>query len=480
MYRHSFFIIGIFLSFLSLSMLIPAVVDLYLGNDDWLVFVIAASASCFVGGLLVFSCRSNAFSIGRREGYLITVASWFAVTAFGALPLAFSSLDISYTDAFFETASGLTTTGSTVLIGLDEMAPGLLLWRSIMQWIGGVGIIVMAIFMLPLLRVGGMQLFRSESSDISDKIAPKVYQIAGLTLLIYFALTFACMVVLMMAGMDLFDAINHAMATLATGGYSTKDASIGFYNSIPIEVTLIVFMTLGALPLMFYARLIKDGWNAVLRERQVPVFLAILCGAIFILTVWRHNSGDVPLATALREAAFNATSILTDTGFATTDFSTWGTGAQAVFLILMFIGGCAGSTSGAIKIFRWQILWQSFVVHLKEMVSPNRVLLVKYGDQPVDGKMIASVRNFFFMYIMTWALFSTFLMFNGLDILSSVSAVAQAMANAGPGLGPVVGPGTNFASINDSSKWALSLAMILGRLELTTFFVLLSPAYWQE
>lgn len=480
MYRHSFFIIGIFLFVLSISMLIPAVVDLYLGNEDWQVFVLSALASCFVAGLLVLSCHSHTFSIGRREGYLITVASWFAVTAFGALPLTFSSLDISYTDAFFETASGLTTTGSTVLVGLDHMAPGLLLWRSIMQWIGGVGIIVMAIFMLPLLRVGGMQLFRSESSDISDKIAPKVYQIAGLTLLIYFVLTLACMIALMISGMGLFDAVNHAMATLATGGYSTKDSSIGYYNSVPIEVTLIFFMTLGALPLMFYARIIKDGWMAILKEKQVPVFLAVLCGAITILTTWRYMHADISFATALREAAFNTTSVLTDTGFATTDFSTWGTGAQAAFMVLMFIGGCAGSTSGAIKIFRWQILWQSFVVHLKEMVSPNRVLLVKYGDQAVDGKMVASVRNFFFMYIMTWALFSIFLMFDGLDLLSSVSAVAQAMANAGPGLGPVVGPGTNFESLNDTSKWALSLAMFLGRLELTTFFVLLSPTYWRE
>jgi trk system potassium uptake protein TrkH len=473
-------VVGVLLTVLAGAMLVPAAVDLWYGNPDWGVFAASAGVTCFVGLATALTTRQQSRQIGTHAGFLITVTSWIAVGLFGSLPLIFSTMDIGITDAVFETFSALTTTGSTVLVGLDTMAPGLLLWRSLLQWFGGVGIVVMAIVMLPFLRVGGMQLFRSESSDISEKAAPRVYQIAGVTALVYLALTVACALSLLAAGMGVFDAINHAMTALATGGFSTKDASIGFYNSLPIEVVLMVFMTLGALPLVFYARLVMEGRRAWEREAQIPAFLAVLAVAILALTAWRAANSEVGLGVALREAAFNVTSILTDTGYATTDFGTWGTGAQAMFLMLMFVGGCAGSTSGAIKIFRWQLLWRAFRGHLLGTLSPHRVVVTRYRGQSVDREMMASVRNFFFMYIMTWAVFSFALMLFGLDILSATSAVAQAMANAGPGLGPIVGPGTNFAAIPDPTKWLLCLAMLLGRLELTTFYVLLMPDFWRR
>jgi trk system potassium uptake protein TrkH len=480
MLRSVFYVTGILLVLLAVTMLIPAVIDFSYGNPDWVVFMTSAAVTCFVGAATTLATHQDAGHLDVRTGFLITVTSWFSVGVFGALPLTFSSLHISVSDAVFETFSALTTTGSTVLSGLDTMAPGLLMWRSLLQWLGGVGIVVMALVMLPFLRVGGMQLFRSESSDISDKAAPRVYQVAGVTALVYVTLTVACMMALMAAGMTPFDAVNHAMTAIATGGLSTKDASIGAYQSLPIEIVLIVFMTLGALPLFFYAHLVSHGLKAWKSDPQVPTFLGILLVSIAAMTLWRLQSSDLDFASALRESAFNVTSILTDTGFATTDFSTWGSGAQAMFLILMLVGGCAGSTAGAIKVFRWQLLARAFRSQLVGALSPHRVTIPRYRGQAVSDGMLSSVRNFFFMYMMTWIILTAILMLYGLDMLSAVSSVAQAMANAGPGLGPLVGPGTTFAAVPDPVKWILSLAMVLGRLELTTFYVLLIPDFWRR
>ena len=480
MLRTALYVIGLLLCVLAATMLLPAMVDYASGNSDWRVFIASAGLTAYAGGSMILAFRETHVHIRAREGFLLTTGSWLAVSAFGSLPLIFSSLHLSVADAVFETVSGLTTTGATVLTGLDTMAPGLLFWRSLLQWIGGVGIIVAAIFMLPLLRVGGMQLFRSESSDISEKVAPRIYQIASLTIVIYAVLTFICAISLVVVGMTPFDAINHAMAALATGGFSTKDASVGFYNSVPIELVLVVFMVAGALPLVFYAMLIKDGRRAWRQEKQVPAFLLTLAAGILAVTIWRISSSPDGFWHALREATFNVTSVITDTGFASTDFSTWGPGAHALFLILMFIGGCAGSTAGSIKIFRWQILYRSFVVHLKRNIAPHRMIVPRYRDKAVDDDMVSSVRNFFFMYILTWGVISTLLMFTGLDLLSSVSAVATAMANAGPGLGPIVGPGTTFESVSDPAKWLLSIAMLLGRLELTTVYILFLPDFWRN
>lgn len=480
MLRSVFHVTGILLVLLAVTMLVPAIIDMSYGNPDWAVFMTSAAVTCFAGAAMALATRQDRGHLDVRTGFLITVSSWLSVGLFGALPLTFSSLHISLTNAVFETFSALTTTGSTILSGLDSMAPGLLIWRSLLQWLGGVGIVVMALVMLPFLRVGGMQLFRSESSDISEKTAPRVYQVAGVTALVYVTLTVACMMALMAAGMTPFDAVNHAMTTIATGGLSTKDASIGAYQSLPIEVVLILFMTLGALPLFFYAQLVSHGLRAWKSDPQIPAFLSVLVISILGMTLWRlHNSGG-DFATALRESAFNVTSVLTDTGFATTDFSAWGNGAQGIFLILMLVGGCAGSTAGAIKIFRWQLLGRALRNQLVGALSPHRVTVPRYHGQAVDEGMLSSVRTFFFIYMMTWILGSALLMLYGLDMLSAVSAVAQAMANAGPGLGPLVGPGTTFAAIPDPVKWILCVLMVLGRLELTTFYVLLIPDFWRR
>ena len=479
-FRFILFSEGYLLLILSATMMVPMIVDAASGHPDWQVFAASAAVTGFVGGALVLAMRGPMPVIGRRTGYLLTASAWCVVGGFGSLPLYFSALDLSFTDACFETFSGLTTTGSTIIAGLDTLAPGLLLWRSLMNWIGGVGIVVMAIVMLPGLSVGGMQLFRSESSDISGKPVARPVEMAALTVGVYVALSVACALAYRVAGMNTFDAINHAMATVATGGFSTKDASIGFYDSLPIEIVSIVFMTAGALPLIWYAQIVYRRGRTLTQERQVPAFLAVLAVAILLATLWNVGANGMDVAEAVRLSAFNVTSILTDTGFATADYSAWGSFAVGLFFLLMLIGGCAGSTSGAIKIFRWQILLVAARRHLRLMLSPHRVVPIRYGERVIDNDTLHSVRNFFFMYLATFAVLSLLVMATGLDFLSGTSAVAQAMANAGPGLGPLVGPAGNFAGISDPAKWLLIVGMLLGRLELSTIYVLLLVEYWRS
>ncbi|ASV88187.1 cation transport family protein (plasmid) [Ochrobactrum quorumnocens] len=472
---------GVFILAVSIAMLVPAVIDFSFSNfGDAVVFLRTALITGGFALLLTVGFRPELQSLNdRRIGLLITVSAWLSISTVGALPLYSSFLNLSWTDAVFESTSALTTTGSTVLTGLDDMPEGILLWRSILQWLGGIGIIVMALSVLPALGVGGMQLFRSESSDVSEKPFPKVRQLARNIIIVYLTLSVACAVSLGMAGMSTFDAVNHAMATIATGGLSTKDASIGFYNSLPIELVIIVFMIAGALPLAFYAVILMSHGQRRTIEGQVKPFLAILASAIFVCMLWNISQG-MSAGESLRKSAFNVTSVLTDTGFATDDFSAWGSFAVGLFFMLFLVGGCAGSTAGAIKIFRWQVLFSSANRSLKLVLYPNVAASVRLNRKPVSDTAISNVRNFFFLYLMTLLIMSLLVTATGLDYLSSVSSVAQAMANAGPGLGPVVGPATNFASIPDVAKWLIALSMIMGRLELVTFFIVLQPWFWQR
>lgn len=478
--RYVLYINGALLFVLALAMLFPAMIDANNNDPDWVVFVASSMTTLFLAGILVFGYRGSGESFNRRTGYLITVSCWVVTCAVGSLPLIFSSLNVSVTDAVFETMSGLTTTGSTILAGLDTMPRGILMWRSLLNWTGGIGIVAMALVLLPMLRIGGMQLFQTESSDISGKLTPRMSTFAMMILGIYVGLTALCATALYFAGMGVFDAVNHAMTTLATGGFSTKDASVGHFNSPLIEAVIIVFMTAGALPLVFYAHVFFKGWSALAADAQVPTFLAVLAAAILIMTGWNWlANGDAPLY-ALRISAFNVTSVLTDTGYGSADFSQWGNFAVGFMFLLMLVGGCAGSTSGAIKIFRWQLLLAGVRYHLVHMLTPNRIVPLRYGDRTISAEMLMGVRNFFFLYIVTLGLLSVGLMATGMDFLASFSAVAQAMANAGPGLTKEIGPMGNFANVPDAAKWLLTLAMLLGRLELVTVYVMALRAYWAD
>jgi len=445
-------------------------------------FVDAGFVTAFFGGALVLSNRTRFRpNISIHTGYLLTFSCWVVLSLFASMPLYFSGLGLSYTDTIFETVSALTTTGSTVMTGLDTMPHDLLLWRSFLQWLGGIGVVVVAMAILPMLRVGGMNLFKSESSDISGKVVGRMDYFVKLSICVYAFLTSVCAILYHLAGMDWFDALNHAMTTISTGGFSTHDASMGHFDSFWIEMVGTSFMLIGAMPLVMYAHffVVHHGDRTKRRYEQVKGLFAIYAVAVFLLSVWNWAHNDMAFFMAVRQSMFNAASMLTGTGFASADFSQWGSFALGIMFILYFIGGCAGSTAGSIKIFRWQILMKGLHLQFLRNMYPNTVVTLRYAGRVVDDRIMHSVRNFLFLFLLSFAFFSLVLMAYGIDFLGATSAVAQALANAGPALTPELGPVGNFANVPDGVKWVLSLVMITGRLELFTVYALIVPSFWK-
>ncbi|MEE8272407.1 MAG: TrkH family potassium uptake protein [Alphaproteobacteria bacterium] len=480
-FRPIAFVLGILLSTLAAAMLLPALVDLSVGNPDWHVFAAASGATLFVGVALSVTTRGHRFDLKVRQAFILTALSWVVIAAFGALPFVFSELRLSYTDAFFEAMSGITTTGSTVISGLDTAPPGILVWRALLQWLGGIGIIVMALSVLPLLQVGGMQLFRMESSDTSDKVLPRAAQIATSIGLIYVALTLICAASYALAEMPWFDALAHAMTTIATGGFSTSDKSIGVFDSAAVDTIATVFMIVGGLPFVLYLRAVRGDPQALLRDGQVRWFLTIVAVAVAVMTiyVWQAHDG-IDLPHALRLSAFNVVSIITGTGYATDDFSVWGSFSLSAFFFLMFIGGCAGSTTCGIKIFRFQVAYATARAQMHKLLNPHGVFIAYYNRRPIPESVSESVMSFFFLFVVCYVLLAAALGLLGLDFLTSISGAATAIANVGPGLGEVIGPAGTFDALPDPAMWLLSFAMLLGRLELFTVLVLVIPSFWRN
>ena len=464
---------------LAVAMCLPAIADVAADNPDWQVFLTAAVFTLFVGGTLALSSRGNIRTITPRQGFVLTTTLWLVIPAFAALPFAFADMDLSYTDAFFESMSGLTTTGSTVIRSLDVAPPGVLIWRALLQWLGGIGVIAMAIAILPLLRIGGMQLFRMESSDRSEKAMPRTTQLVAYIAFIYLAASVVCAIAYWAAGMRGFDAIAHAMTTIATGGFSTYDASIAHFESPVIECIGVVFMLVGSLPFVLYLRALRGNARPLIRDDQVRLFLLIVIIAIFAVAYYRYETG-VEIGTALREAAFNVVSIITGTGYATADYGAWGSFGLMMFFFLMFVGGCAGSTTCGIKIFRFQVLYATAVTQVRRLLEPHGVYLAYYNRKPIPEEVSASVMAFFFLYVLSYAVIAIALGLIGVDFLTAASGAATAISNVGPGLGPTIGPSGTFATLSDSAKWILSAGMLLGRLELFTVVVLLLPSFWRD
>ncbi|WP_340115209.1 TrkH family potassium uptake protein [Pelagibius sp. 7325] len=472
-------VVGLMLCGLAGVMLVPAAVDAALGNPDWIAFVESAAVTAFIGGAMVLATgHAGAFELNLRQAFLLTVACWLAVTAFSALP--FLGLGLDYTDAFFEAISGITTTGSTVITGLDHLPPGILLWRSLLQWVGGLGIIVMAIVILPFLRVGGMQLFHTESSERSEKVVPSAFHLSAWIAVIYVTLTGLCALLYGIGEMSAFDALNHAMATLSTGGYSTHDASFAHFQHASTQWTGTVFMLAGAFPFVAYIRFAKGERGAFWRDPQIRSLLRFLGLSIFAMAAWLWWTREIDFVDALRLTAFNITSVVTTTGFASDDYGAWGSLAVGAFLIFTFVGGCTGSTSGAIKIYRHQIIWLVLRAQLMRLVTPRRVVILRYGSRSVPPDVPISVLGFVAVFLATVGLFTIALAGMGLDLQTALSASATALTNVGPGLGPVVGPATNFATLPDAAKWLLSVAMLLGRLEIFSVLVLFDPEFWRS
>jgi trk system potassium uptake protein TrkH len=472
-------VLGSLMTLLGAAMLIPALADLAAKNDDWEAFVGSSVLTMFLGSGFWLASRGSPGRMSLRQAFVLTVLVWVVLSLFGALPFYLSGNVSGFADAFFETMSGLTTTGSTILTGLDSMPPGIILWRAILQWLGGLGIIVLAVAVLPLLQVGGMQLFKVEAFETPDKILPRATQVSSSLTLVYVVSTLFCVIAYAIAGMGAFDSLVHGMTTVATGGFSSHDDSLGYYDSAAIETVSITFMIVGSLPFLLYVQAAQARLSYLVRDTQVRTFLLTLAGLIGLLWIYRLSIDASAPLTALRAAAFNMTSIMTGTGYASTDYSLWGTFAISLFFVATFIGGCAGSTSCGIKIFRVQVLFADINQAVRRMVYPHGIFVKRFNGRPLPDRVSAAVLTFFFLYFVTVAVVAVVLSMMGLDTLTAMSAAATSVSNVGPGLGATIGPSGTFEPLSDAQTWVLSLAMLVGRLEILTVLVLFVPRFWR-
>ena len=475
-----FFIIGILLVVLGVFMLVPYMTQLFY-NENSHSFLSSAFITMFIGVLFVLTNLEKESHLNLQQTFLFSTLSWVFVAIFGSIPFILSTLSLTPSEAFFESMSGITTTGSTVILNLDSSPKSILLWRAIMQWLGGIGIIVMAITVLPLLKVGGMQLFKMEGSDNTEKILPRTIEVAAIIISTYLILTIACGFFYWTFGMSVFDSIAHSMTTIATGGFSTHDDSIGFFQSSNIEIVATIFIILGSIPFITYLKFAKGNRKIFFEDSQIKGLIYLLFFSITIMFLYLFFiNNEISLFNKLRIASFNVVSILSGTGYVTDDFGLWGKFSLIFFLFLMFIGGCAGSTTCGIKIFRLQTLFLFFTNQMKKLIYPNSVFIVKYNNQKISDSFINSVIVFIFLFLFIFFIIAILLSISGLDFLTSISGAASAISNVGPGLGDIIGPNGNYKTIPDLSKWILSIGMLLGRLELLAVLVLFFPSFWRN
>ncbi len=477
--RPLLYIIGIFLSILAVAMVIPMMVDFATGNEDWKVFMLCMIMTAFFGGALILSNKADKFQISVRQAFMLTTLSWLTLAVAAAAPFALSGLNLSLTDSLFEAVSGITTTGSTILTDIEKAPPGILLWRAILQWLGGIGIIVMALSVLPLLKVGGMQLFQTESSE-SEKVLPRAAQLSASIGIIYLLLTIICMLAYQFTGMGSFDAWAHAMTTIATGGFSTFDSSFSHYDQAGTEMVAIVFMLLGGLPFILYVKALRGNFTALFKDSQVRAFLSIVALSIVTMVLYLMLQNGVSMGEAWRRASFNVVSIVTGTGYTNGDYGAWGGFAVSLIFFLMLAGGCAGSTTCGIKIFRFQVLYAVTIAQLKQLIHPHGVFTPHYNGHALSPSIAGSVMSFFFVYMLCFAALAVGLSFVGLDFITAMSGALTSISNVGPGLGDTIGPMGTFAPLPDAAKWLMCLGMFLGRLELFTVLVLFVPNFWRK
>jgi trk system potassium uptake protein TrkH len=476
-YKTVFFTLGILQIILGVFMFIPIIFQFIYSEIDSSFF--GASLVTIIFGILFFlSNLDHDKKLTLQQAFLLTALSWLSIAIFGSLPFIFSDLNFSFVNAFFESMSGITTTGSTIISNLDEMPKSILLWRAILQWLGGIGIIIMAITLMPIMNVGGMQLFKISNNDSSEKILPKSKEIALRLIYIYTSLTLLCGLTYKAFGMSFFDSLTHSMTTIATGGFSNYNESIGFFNSVSIEISAMIFIILGSLPFIAYIKFISGDKKIIFNDVQIKTFFKIIIASIIILSIYLFISGAADLN--LRSIFFNVISILTGTGYVNAEFDTWGSFTLILFLGLMFIGGCAGSTTCGIKIFRIQILYLFVANQLKKIIYPKGVFILKYDQNPIDNKFISSIISFIYMYLVIFFILTALLSLTGLDFVTSISGAATSISNVGPGLGSIIGPNGDFSTLPDISKWILTLGMILGRLELFAILVLFLPSFWRN
>ena len=474
------FVSGTIICATGFFLFIPLVTEILYQTDQWQAYSIPIILYLIVGGSLVIVNKDIELSIDLKSGFIITVFSWILLSFLCAIPFMYAKSNLNWVDAIFESMSGLTTTGATILTNLDYLPKGILIWRSFLQWLGGVGIIIIALFILPFLKVGGMQLFNAEGDDPYEKFLPKISSTVKTIFYVYLLITAIAILLYFAFGMNLFDAINHAFTSIATGGFSTHDSSFAYFNSNSLLIIASIIMILGSLPFILIAQTkFKDPF-LVFKDSQVRLFLIILLiiisGLYFL--AGRYIDGD--LFEKLAHITFNTISIISGTGFISENFENWGNYATILFLFIMFIGGCAGSTTSGLKIFRFQILFLSLSNHLNKILRPHGIFTNKFNNKSIPENTYESVMSFFFIFIITFVCCAILLSFSGLDFLTCISASASALSNVGPGLGSIVGPEGNYSSISPYSKSVLIVAMLLGRLEVLTILIFFLPKFWKN
>lgn len=478
--RPVLYVVGTLLLVLAAAMAVPAAISLSDGDADWAIFALAAAVTAFFALAMILSCGGPRYRHNLRHVFLLAASTWFVMPVFAALPFAFGSPHLSYTDGFFEAMSGLTTTGSSVIADLTTMTRAMLTWRSALQWLGGIGIVLMAVTLLPMLRLGGMQVFKTEAFDTPDKVFERVSPVALQLIAIYATLTVAWCFFYWLAGMTPFEAANHAMTTLSTGGFSTSSDSLGHWPSVWVMVVATTGMIVAALPFTLYLQIARGTRRNIALDSQVGAFLLVLALAALVISLWLIFGNGYDPEAAIPGAVFHVTSIITGTGYTTTDIQLWGGLPVALLFVLQYVGGCAGSTTCGFKIFRFQVLTAAAKVQVARMLRPNIVLLPRYNDRPLQAGVTDSVMAFFFLYALAVAWLTIGLSLLGLDFTTALSGASTAISNVGPGLGDIIGPKGSFAPLPDAAKWLLCVGMLLGRLEILSVLVLFQRAFWKE
>ena len=478
-YKTVFFTLGVLLIVLGFSMLVPITIQLIYSEFNS-TFIISSIITITFGALFFLANIDHNRSLSTQQAFLLTALSWIGVAIFGSIPFIFSDLNLSLTDAFFESMSGITTTGATIINNLSDTPKAILSWRAILQWLGGIGIIVMAITLMPIMNIGGMQLLKISSGDSSEKILPKSKQISLRLVLIYFSLTLLCAFFYKICGMSFFDSLTHSMTTIATGGFSNYNQSIGFFESAKIEYVSIVFIILGSIPFISYIKFLSGNRKIVFKDEQIKLFFKLIFFSILILFIYLAIVNKSIFEIQLRAIIFNVVSILTGTGYVTKEFDQWGNFPLIFFLLLMFIGGCAGSTTCGIKVFRVHMLYFFLKNQLLKIIYPRAIINLKYNNDMVQDKLIASIISFIYLYIIIFFVISALLTLTGLNFITAVSGAASSISNVGPGLGNEIGPNSNYSSLPSASKWILSAGMILGRLEIFAILVIFLPSFWRN
>ena len=478
-YKTVFFTLGLLQIVLGFSMIIPVFVQLLFGELDN-SFISSAFITVVFGILFTLSNLDHDKTLGLPQAFLLTALSWITISIFSSLPFMFSKLDLTFTNAVFESMSGITTTGSTIIADLNYAPKSILAWRAMLQWLGGIGIIVMAITLMPIMNVGGMRLFTVSSQLAPEKLLPQSKDIAIRLITIYSILTLICCFFYKIFGMNIFDSITHAMTTIATGGFSNYNESIGFFDNGLIELNAIIFIILGSIPFISYIKFLSGDKKIFFVDSQIKLFLKVIFFSIIIVFIYLYLVDQNFKFENFRAISFNVISILTGTGYVTKNFDQWGNFSLVFFIVLMFIGGCAGSTTCGIKIFRVQLLYKFIINQLKKIIYPRGIFLIKYEKNNIDEKFMSSIISFIFLYILIFFIMTALLTLNGLDFTTSISAAATSISNVGPGLGEIIGPNGNFSELTDFSKWILSVGMILGRLEIFAILVLFMPSFWRK